>query len=85
MACRGHLAGSVVKYCTVVHPNTGFGIRILVWLCDDAQGLGLDSDSYPKGTDPCWPCALTYCEFNLSTLPRSSMSLNDSCRYKSSS
>lgn len=85
MVCRGHLLGSVVKYQTVVHPNIGFGIRILVWSGDDAQGLGLglDLDSYPKGTDPCWPCALTYCEFNLSTLPRPSMSLNDSCRCKS--
>lgn len=83
MVCRGHLVGSVVKYWTVAHPNTGFGMRILVWLGNDVQGLGLDLDSYPKGTDPCWPCALTYCEFNLSTLPRSSMSVNDSCRCKS--
>lgn len=83
MVCRGHLLGSVVKCWTVVHPNTGFGISILVWSGDDAQRLGLGLDSYPRATDPCWPCALTYCEFNLSTLPRPSMSLNDSCRRKS--
>lgn len=39
MVCRGHLVGSVVKYWTVVHPNTGFGIRVLVWWGDDAQGF----------------------------------------------
>lgn len=83
MVCRGHLIGSVVKYWTVVHPDTGFGITILVWSGDDAQGLSLDLDSYLKGIDPCWLCALTCCEFNLSSHPRSSMSLNDSCRCKS--
>lgn len=79
MVCRGHLVGSVVKCWTMVHPNTGLEF----WFGGDAQGLGLDLDSYPKGTDSCWTCALTYYEFNLSTLPRSSMSLNVSCRHKS--
>ena len=47
------------------------GLRLELWFAlagDDAQGLGLDLDSYPKVTDPCWPGTLTDC-LNLTYQP----------------